>query len=176
MRYWIFIISSLFSHDIFSQGYVKNNTSYQGRKLHKYVQEKILGKVTKEIVEISYCSKYILQRVGLGIIFIPFACMSVNTIKFRLSVISTWKWINGSVQTRMWFLTALWICLTLSLPAYHYRQWKCWRIYTSAVAKAVASFQLFLGGAKFFLNFSMPPDYWKIGKNSILYVVIRRYS
>ena len=30
-----------------------------------------------------------------------------------------------------------------------------------------------------FLNFSMPPrppDYWKIGKNSTLYVVIWRYS
>ena len=29
---------------------------------------------------------------------------------------------------------------------------------------AGASFQLFLGGPKFFLYFSMPPDYWKIGK------------
>ena len=28
----------------------------------------------------------------------------------------------------------------------------------------MASFQIFLGRAKFFLNFSMPPDYWKIGK------------
>ena len=32
-----------------------------------------------------------------------------------------------------------------------------------------ASFQLFLGG-QIFLNLSMPPDYWKIGKNST-YVV-----
>ena len=30
-----------------------------------------------------------------------------------------------------------------------------------AVHHSGASFQLFLGGAKFFLNFSMPPDYWK---------------
>ena len=37
-------------------------------------------------------------------------------------------------------------------------------------------FNFFLGGAKIFLNFSMPPDYWKIGKNSTLYVVIWRYS
>ena len=36
---------------------------------------------------------------------------------------------------------------------------------------AGASFQLFLGG-QIFLYFSMPPDYWKIGKNSTLYVVI----
>ena len=34
----------------------------------------------------------------------------------------------------------------------------------------------FSWGAKIFLNFSMPPDYWKIGKNSTLYVVIWRYS
>ena len=27
--------------------------------------------------------------------------------------------------------------LTLSLPAYHCRQWKCWRIYASAVAKGL---------------------------------------
>ena len=27
-----------------------------------------------------------------------------------------------------------------------------------------ASFQLFLGGGQICLNFSMPPDYWKIGK------------
>ena len=39
-----------------------------------------------------------------------------------------------------------------------------------------ASFQLFLGG-QIFLNFSMPPDYWKIGKkhficsNSTLFIV-----
>ena len=39
-----------------------------------------------------------------------------------------------------------------------------------------ASFQLFLRGGQNFLNFSMPPDYWKIGKNSTLYVVIWRYS
>ena len=29
---------------------------------------------------------------------------------------------------------------------------------------AEASFQLFLGGGQNFFNFSMPPDYWKIGK------------
>ena len=38
-----------------------------------------------------------------------------------------------------------------------------------------ASFQLFLGGPNFFY-FSMSPDYWKIGKNSTLYVAIWRYS
>ena len=36
-------------------------------------------------------------------------------------------------------------------------------------------FNFFLGGKKNFY-FSMPPDYWKIGKNSTLYVVIWRYS
>ena len=39
------------------------------------------------------------------------------------------------------------------------------------------SFQLFLGGGgKLVSNFSMPPDYWNIEKNSTLYVVIWRYS
>ena len=33
-------------------------------------------------------------------------------------------------------------------------------------------FNFFLGGPNFFLNFSMPPGYWKIGKNGTLYVVI----
>ena len=36
-------------------------------------------------------------------------------------------------------------------------------------------FNFFLGG-QIFLYFSMPPDYWKIGKNSTLYVVIWCYS
>ena len=30
-----------------------------------------------------------------------------------------------------------WAWLTLSLPAYHCRQWKCWRIYASPVAKGL---------------------------------------
>ena len=36
-------------------------------------------------------------------------------------------------------------------------------------------FNFFLGGAKIFFIFLMPPDYWKIGKNSTLYVIIWLY-
>ena len=37
-------------------------------------------------------------------------------------------------------------------------------IWNHGVQQAGASFQLFLGGPNFFYYFSMPPDYWKIGK------------
>ena len=36
-------------------------------------------------------------------------------------------------------------------------------------------FNFFLGGAKKFFYFLMPPDYWKSGKNNASYVVIWRY-
>ena len=46
---------------------------------------------------------------------------------------------------------------------------------TNRVLMQGRHFNFFLGGQNFF-KFSMPPDYWKNGKNSTLYVVIWRYS
>ena len=57
----------------------------------------------------------------------------------------------------------------------HYKTWR--EIFISIPSLEIQGrhFNFFLG-VNIFLYFSMPPDYWKIGKNSTLYAVIWHYS
>ena len=56
--------------------------------------------------------------------------------------------------------------------AREYEKW--YKIVDPCIVQGVISF--FSWGVKIFFYSLMPPDYWKIGKNNILYVVIWRYS
>ena len=77
--------------------------------------------------------------------------------------IHTW-WIGCSTFTKFFDASQVWI--------------KCvvYFVYMNISIKSMGIISTFSWGAKFFFYYSMPPDCWKIGKNSTLYVVIWHYS